>query len=109
MVDQLKSLGFHYATKAGLSLGIEDLKIPPIKSRLLRNAEEEVNQNEIRFDRGNVTAVERSQKVIDIWNTTNELLKDEVVHHFRKTDLLNPVLYDGFFQVLVVIFRKYAN
>ena len=96
MVDQLKSLGFHYATKAGLSLGIEDLKIPPIKSRLLRNAEEEVNQNEIRFDRGNVTAVERSQKVIDIWNTTNELLKDEVVHHFRKTDLLNPVYMMAF-------------
>lgn len=96
MVDQLKSLGFHYATKAGLSLGIEDLKIPPIKSRLLRNAEEEVNQNEIRFDRGNVTAVEHSQKVIDIWNTTNELLKDEVVHHFRKTDLLNPVYMMAF-------------
>jgi hypothetical protein len=96
MVDQLKSLGFHYATQAGISLGIEDLKIPPIKTRLLLNAEDEVNKNDIRFDRAQVTAVERSQKVIDIWNTTNELLKDEVVHHFRSTDLLNPVYMMAF-------------
>ena len=96
MVDQLKNLGFHYATQAGISLGIEDLKIPPIKTRLLLNAEDEVNKNDIRFNRAQVTAVERSQKVIDIWNTTNELLKDEVVHHFRSTDLLNPVYMMAF-------------
>ena len=96
MVDQLKNLGFHYATQAGISLGIEDLKIPPIKTRLLLNAEDEVNRNDIRFNRAQVTAVERSQKVIDIWNTTNELLKDEVVHHFRSTDLLNPVYMMAF-------------
>ena len=96
MVDQLKNLGFHYATQAGISLGIEDLKIPSIKTRLLLNAEDEVNRNDIRFNRAQVTAVERSQKVIDIWNTTNELLKDEVVHHFRSTDLLNPVYMMAF-------------
>jgi hypothetical protein len=96
MVDRLKGLGFHYATEAGISLGIEDLKIPPIKPRLLRNAEEEAQQNEMRFARGKITAVERSQKVIDIWNTTSELLKEEVVHHFRRTDLLNPVYMMAF-------------
>ena len=91
MVDRLKGLGFHYATEAGISLGIEDLKIPPVKPRLLQNAEEEAQNNEMRFARGKITAVERSQKVIDIWNTTSELLKEEVIHHFRRTDLLNPV------------------
>ena len=96
MVDRLKGLGFHYATKAGISLGVEDLKIPPIKSRLLKNAEDEVYKNEIRFARGKVTAVEKSQKVIDIWNTTSELLKEEVVYHFRQTDLLNPVYMMAF-------------
>ena len=96
MVDRLKGLGFHYATEAGISLGIEDLKIPPVKPRLLRNAEEEAQKNEIRFARGKITAVERSQKVIDIWNTTSELLKEEVIHHFRRTDLLNPVYMMAF-------------
>ena len=96
MVDRLKGLGFHYATEAGISLGIEDLKIPPVKSRLLRNAEEEAKKNEIRFARGKITAVERSQKVIDIWNTTSELLKEEVIHYFQKTDLMNPVYMMAF-------------
>ena len=96
MVDRLKGLGFHYATEAGISLGIEDLKIPPVKPRLLQNAEEEAQNNEMRFARGKITAVERSQKVIDIWNTTSELLKEEVIHHFRRTDLLNPVYMMAF-------------
>lgn len=96
MVDRLKGLGFHYATEAGISLGIEDLKIPPVKSLLLRHAEAEARKNEIRFARGKITAVERSQRVIDIWNTTSELLKEEVIHHFRSTDLLNPVYMMAF-------------
>lgn len=96
MVDRLKGLGFHYATEAGISLGIEDLKIPPVKSLLLRHAEAEAGKNEIRFARGKITAVERSQRVIDIWNTTSELLKEEVIHHFRETDLLNPVYMMAF-------------
>jgi DNA-directed RNA polymerase beta' subunit len=96
MVDELKTLGFHHATQAGISLGIEDLKIPPIKKLLVRNAEEEVRKNEERFSKGRVTAVERSQKIIDVWNTTSELLKEEVIQHFRKTDLLNPVYIMAF-------------
>jgi len=83
MVDRLKGLGFHYATEAGISLGIEDLKIPPVKPRLLRNAEEEAQKNEIRFARGKITAVERSQKVIDIWNNASNTLKDDVLTYFR--------------------------
>ena len=96
MIDRLKTVGFHYATKAGISLGIEDLKIPPIKKRLLKNAEDEIQKNDYRFSRGKLTAVERSQKVIDVWNTTSELLKEEVIYHFRQTDLLNPVYMMAF-------------
>ena len=96
MIDKLKTLGFHYATKAGISLGIEDLKIPPVKPYLLRNAENEIRNNEDRFLRGKITAVEHSQKVIDIWNTTSEVLKEEVVTYFRQTDLLNPVYMMAF-------------
>ena len=96
LVDRLKTLGFHYATKAGISLGLEDLKIPPIKVRLLKNAEIKIEENEERFLSGKITAVEKLQKVIDIWNTTNELLKNEVIVNFRQTDLLNPVYMMAF-------------
>ncbi len=96
MVDQLKNLGFHYATMAGISLSIDDLQIPPIKVRLLKNAEEEIRLNEDRFVKGKVTEVERFQKVIDVWNTTSELLKEEVIQNFRQTDLLNPVYMMAF-------------
>ena len=63
MIDQLKVLGFHHATKAGLSLGIEDLKIPPAKRLLLAYAENEVVEADDRLLRGQITAVEKSQKV----------------------------------------------
>ena len=96
LVDRLKTLGFHYATKAGISLGLEDLKIPPIKNRLLKNAEIKIEENEERFLSGKITAVEKLQKVIDVWNTTNELLKNEVIVNFRQTDLLNPVYMMAF-------------
>ena len=91
MIDKLKTLGFHHATTAGLSLGLEDLKIPPAKQLLLAYAENEVAQADDRFSRGKITAVERSQKILDVWNAASELLKDEVVEYFRETDLLNPV------------------
>jgi len=96
MVDKLKTLGFHYATMAGISLSIDDLQIPPIKVRLLKNAENEIRLNEDRFLKGKVTEVERFQKVIDVWNTTSELLKEEVIQNFRQTDLLNPVYMMAF-------------
>ena len=96
MVDDLKGLGFHYATHAGISIGIEDLQIPPAKNILLAYANKEINQNEKRFFRGKISAVERSQNVIDIWNATSELIKEEIVEYFEQTDLLNPVYMMAF-------------
>jgi hypothetical protein len=96
MVDELKRLGFHYATYAGISIGIEDLKIPPARAILLAYANKEISENEYRFFRGKISAVERSQKVIDIWNATSELIKEEIVDYFKQTDRLNPVYMMAF-------------
>jgi hypothetical protein len=95
-VDHLKTLGFHYATTAGISLGIDDLRIPPIKDAFLLNAEMDIQDNERRYDRGQITAVERLEKALDIWNTTNETLKVEVINHFKETDIFNPVYMMAF-------------
>lgn len=95
-VDHLKTLGFHSATTAGISLGIDDLRIPPIKSVFLKNAEKDILDNDLRYTRGQITAVERLEKALDIWNTTNDTLKNEVIAHFRQTDIFNPVYMMAF-------------
>ncbi|MBD1868280.1 DNA-directed RNA polymerase subunit beta' [Oculatella sp. FACHB-28] len=96
MADELKDLGFRYATKAGVSISVDDLQVPPSKRRLLEAAEEEIRQTETRYTRGDITEVERFQKVIDTWNDTSEELKDEVVRHFESSDPLNSVYMMAF-------------
>ncbi|HEY9828319.1 MAG TPA: DNA-directed RNA polymerase subunit beta' [Stenomitos sp.] len=96
MADNLKDLGFRYATRAGVSISIEDLQIPPGKRELLETAEEEIRATEDRYTRGEITEVERFQKVIDTWNGTSEELKDEVVRNFRSNDPLNSVYMMAF-------------
>jgi DNA-directed RNA polymerase subunit beta' len=96
MADRLKDLGFRYATKAGVSISVDDLLVPPKKQDLLRAAEEEIRVAEARYTRGEITEVERFQKVIDTWNSTNEELKDEVVDYFKATDVLNSVYMMAF-------------
>ncbi len=96
MADKLKDLGFRYATKAGVSISVDDLMVPPSKKALLEAAEEEIRATEERYQRGEITEVERFQKVIDTWNGTSEALKDEVVTHFKKTNPLNSVYMMAF-------------
>lgn len=96
VADSLKQLGFRYATVAGVSISVDDLKVPPIKAELLEAAEVEIRETEERYARGEITEVERFQKVIDTWNSTSENLKDEVVTNFRATDPLNSVYMMAF-------------
>nr|WDB00639.1 RNA polymerase beta'' subunit [Cavernulicola chilensis] len=96
IVDKLKDLGFSFATKAGISLSVEDLRVPPDKNRLLKMTQKEIATTETKYIRGEITAVERFQKVVDTWNNFSEVLKDEVVNYFKQTDPLNPVYIMAF-------------
>ncbi|MEM1168458.1 MAG: DNA-directed RNA polymerase subunit beta' [Cyanobacteria bacterium P01_H01_bin.35] len=96
MANKLKDLGFRYATKAGVSISVDDLQIPPSKRELLDAAEQEIRNTTERYTKGKITEVERFQKVIDTWNSTSENLKDEVVRNFRATDPLNSVYMMAF-------------
>ena len=89
-VDQLKEMGFEYATKSGISLGIEDLRIPPVKLDLMRNASSEALLTESQAKNGEITEVERFQRIIYIWNTTSEELKERLIEFFKKTDPSSP-------------------
>nr|YP_009546124.1 RNA polymerase beta'' subunit [Gloeochaete wittrockiana]ASQ40185.1 RNA polymerase beta'' subunit [Gloeochaete wittrockiana] len=91
LADKVKEFGFTYATKAGISLSLNDLLVPPIKSELLKITEKQILISEKRYLRGEITPVERFQQVIDTWNRTSNSLKREVLYNFRKTDLFNSL------------------
>ena len=96
MADSLKDLGFYYATKAGISLSLEDLRIPPTKQKLLEDTFQSIQKTDKRYKRGEITAVERFQKVIDTWNYASDTLKQDVIEYFRKTDPLNSIYMMAF-------------
>jgi hypothetical protein len=96
LLEELKTLGFEYATRAGISLGIEDLKIPDQKLSLLAHAEKNVSDSILLYRKGEITGIEKMQHFIETWHETSELLKDEVVRYFEKTDVLNPVYMMAF-------------
>ena len=95
-LEELKTIGFHFETLTGLSLGFDDLKIPSKKSLLLKTAEIQIQACEQGFQQGKLTAVERYQKVITLWTTASENLKDEVIQYFQSTDLFNPLYMMAF-------------
>ena len=73
-LDQLKELGFKYATQAGITVGIEDIIIPPEKEELVEAARKEVARVQKQYERGVITNSERYNKVIDLWTqTTSEI------------------------------------
>ncbi len=93
LANNLKDLGFHYATKSALTISIDDLSVPFKKIELVKAAEDELAGTTRRFERGEITEVERYNKVIDTWSETNEKVTEAVVENFDK---LNPVYMMAF-------------
>ena len=79
LADRLKNMGFWYATKAGISIGIDDMKVPAKKSELLNKAEKEVQEVQRQYNEGLITDGERYNKVIDIWARATEEVADEML------------------------------
>ena len=70
--DRLMYMGFNYATRAGISIGVEDMAVPSEKKSILGSAEKAVKEIEDQYASGLVTGGERYNKVVDIWSYTNE-------------------------------------
>ncbi|MGH8403270.1 MAG: DNA-directed RNA polymerase subunit beta', partial [Gammaproteobacteria bacterium] len=70
--DKIMYTGFGYATRAGVSIGVDDMVVPDQKGRILAAAETEVKEIEDQYASGLVTNGERYNKVVDIWSRTNE-------------------------------------
>ena len=96
LADELKYLGFKYATQAGISISIEDLKVPATKNKMLETANKDILNAEKICLKGKITDVERFQKIIDTWSIASESLKDNVVTYFKTYDPLNSVYIMAF-------------
>jgi hypothetical protein len=96
LLDSLKFLGFYYATNAGISINIEDLKTPDIKKDFLTNANQEMIDISERWQQGFVSDTERFQKIIDSWNFATESLKDRIVDYYENFDPANNLYIMAF-------------
>jgi DNA-directed RNA polymerase subunit beta' len=86
MLDRLKNLGFLYATKSGLSIGIDDLIIPEAKKGLVEAARQEVIRVEGQYLEGAITNGERYNKVISIWSQATENISEEMFDEMKERD-----------------------
>ncbi len=77
-LDNLKSLGFAEATKSALSMGVCDVKIPPIKQKILKEAHERVALVKKQYEDGIITEGERKSKTISIWTEVSDVLSEEL-------------------------------
>jgi DNA-directed RNA polymerase subunit beta' len=95
MLDSLKNLGFTYATRSGLSIGIDDLIIPANKPQLVEDARNEVIKVEQQYFEGAITNGERYNKIIAIWSEVTEEIADEMFGEMADMDRsgrsFNPV------------------
>ena len=96
IVENLKQIGFQFAAEAGISLSLDDLKVPPEKLSLVSQATQQAEETQQEYQRGNLTKIERSQHLIDTWHRTSETLKQTVVNNFQLNDRLSPVYMMAF-------------
>ena len=94
MLDEIKQLGFQFATRAGLSIGIDDMVIPDNKRQLVRDAEKQVVNVQQQYLDGAITNGERYNKVIEIWSGITEKVADEMFSAMQEEDKqgrINPI------------------
>lgn len=88
LLDDLKALGFEQATTAGISISIDDLRVPHKKLKCLEKAKDEVGNVEKQYQRGVITEGERYNKIIDLWTRTTDEVAELI---FEELDPFNPI------------------
>jgi hypothetical protein len=96
LLDSLKLLGFYYATNAGISINIEDLKTPDVKKSFIKTANNEIDEVSRQWQQGFVSDTERFQSIIDSWNIATESLKNRIVDYYQIFDPANNLYIMAF-------------
>lgn len=88
ILDGLKSAGFHYATRAGVTVSVYDATIPPLKGQILAAADDKVAAIDEDYEMGLMSYDERHRQIVDIWNDANEEVGEAMADNFDK---FNPI------------------
>ena len=95
MLDEVKALGFLYATRAGISIGIDDMVVPKQKATLVKEAEKAVIEVQNQYQEGAITQRERYNKIIEIWSKVTDRVSEEMFKVMEEDDrtgrYLNPI------------------
>jgi DNA-directed RNA polymerase subunit beta' len=94
MLDKLKELGFREATKAGVSIGIDDMIIPKEKEQEIENAQRQIKEVEKQYRKGVITPGERYNKIVDIWTHCTDQISNVMLDTLKKNqgkNEYNPV------------------
>ena len=92
----LKLLGFYYATNAGISINLEDLKTPDLKKDCIETANNEIADVSTKWQQGYVSDTERFQRIIDSWNVATESLKNKIIDYYKNYDPTNNLYIMSF-------------
>ena len=90
LADALRTTGYTYATKAGISICLDDMVIPPSKETLLGDAKKEVAEIEEQYTEGLITDGERYNKVVDIWAQVAEAIAKDMMNEISTDEFKDP-------------------
>ena len=90
LADSIKNIGYRFATIAGISIGINDMAIPPTKIKLLAEADGKVGEIDGQYQEGLITSGERYNKVIDIWSDVGDKIADDMMQDISSTEYTSP-------------------
>ena len=84
LADRIKDLGYHYATMSGISMGIEDMKIPKTKHKIIDAAKGEVAKVFNQYNEGLISDGERYNKIVDIWTKVTDHIAGDMMDTIKK-------------------------
>jgi DNA-directed RNA polymerase subunit beta' len=94
-LDALKSLGFHWATRAGATIGIEDVVTPPRKREILETYETQADKVQSQYEKGLITDDERRQELIEIWTKATAEVGKEMEENFPRVNPVWMMVFSG--------------
>jgi len=94
-LDALKELGFHWASRAGATIGIEDVVTPPRKREILEGYETKADKVQSQYEKGLITDDERRQELIEIWTQATKEVGEEMEENFPRTNPVWMMVYSG--------------
>jgi DNA-directed RNA polymerase subunit beta' len=94
-LDALKALGFYWATRAGATIGIEDVVTPAAKAEILADHEQKAEKVQSQYDRGLITDDERRQELIEIWTNATAEVGKKMEENFPRTNPVWMMVYSG--------------